>query len=54
MSGEVTEVNDELDANPALVNEDPTGKGWIVKIKISDPKEYDQLLDEAVYKATCE
>ncbi|MCK9456178.1 MAG: Glycine cleavage system H protein [bacterium ADurb.Bin157] len=54
MSGEVTEVNDELDANPALVNEDPTGKGWIVKIKISDPKEYDQLLDEAAYKATCE
>ena len=53
MSGEVTDVNEELSDNPAIVNEDPMGKGWIAKIKFSNKAEYDTLLDEAAYKEIC-
>lgn len=53
VSGEVLEFNEELDENkgdnPTLVNEDPYGKGWIVKIKLSDPSELDNLMDAAGY-----
>ena len=49
LSGEVTEVNDALKDSPQDVNEDPYGKGWIVKIKLSDPSEKDGLLDAATY-----
>jgi glycine cleavage system H protein len=51
VSGEILEVNPELDANPAVVNKDPYGKGWMVKIKISNPAELDGLLSPDKYKA---
>lgn len=54
LSGEVIEVNSELESNPALINEDPLEKGWILKIKVADPKEMDTLLSEADYKKICE
>jgi glycine cleavage system H protein len=51
LSGEILEVNPELDANPAVVNKDPYGKGWMVKIKITNPAELDGLLTPDKYKA---
>lgn len=50
MTGEVLEVNAELDDAPELVNEDPYGKGWIIKIAIENPAEADELLDAAGYQ----
>ena len=50
VSGEVLEFNTELEDNPELVNSDPYGEGWIVKIKISDSSELDALLDAAAYE----
>ena len=54
MSGEIVEVNEELPDNPEWVNEDPYGKGWFFKIKVSDPSEYDELLDVEAYKKVVE
>ncbi|WP_029004111.1 glycine cleavage system protein GcvH [Azorhizobium doebereinerae] len=54
VSGEVVEVNSELEAAPATVNEDPEGKGWFLKLKLSNPAEFDALLSEADYKAFLE
>jgi glycine cleavage system H protein len=51
ISGEVTEVNDALNANPELLNSDPFGAGWIAKVALADPAEADQLLDAAAYQA---
>ncbi len=51
VGGEVVEFNTALEANPALVNSDPYGEGWIVKIKVTDPAEADSLLDAEGYKA---
>ena len=51
MAGEVLEFNEELEGEPELVNKDPYGKGWIVKIKISDETELDGLLNADAYKA---
>ncbi len=50
VSGTVTEANDALAANPVQVNEDPTGDGWFFKLKMSDPSELDDLMDEDTYK----
>jgi glycine cleavage system H protein len=50
VSGEILEVNPALDGTPELVNQDPYGKGWIIKIKISDPTELNALLNAADYK----
>jgi len=50
VSGEVVAVNGELEAAPGTVNEDPAGKGWFVKIKLSDAGELDGLLSEAEYE----
>ena len=50
LSGEVTEVNEALNDSPELVNDDPYGEGWIVKVKLSDPSEVDSLLDVDAYK----
>ena len=50
MTGEVLEVNEELEDAPELVNEDPYGKGWIIKIAIENPAEADELLDAAGYQ----
>ncbi len=51
LSGEVIEVNTALDGNPALLNTDSFGDGWIYKIKISDSSELDALKDAAAYRA---
>ena len=50
VSGEVVEVNDVIDESPAVVNEDPLGAGWFVKLRLSDPDELAGLLDEAGYE----
>src|SRR3954468_12081762 len=51
VSGEVVEVNGELEGAPALVNEDAAGKGWFLRMRISDPAQMDELMDEAAYQA---
>jgi glycine cleavage system H protein len=50
LSGEVTAVNDAISESPEKINEDPYGDGWLVKVKLSDPSEADQLMDAAAYK----
>lgn len=50
MSGEVIEQNEELEAAPELVNSDPYGQGWMIKIKCSDLSEFDKLLSAVQYK----
>jgi glycine cleavage system H protein len=49
IGGEVTEVNEELRANPSLANTDPMGNGWFFKILIADMGEFDELMDEPEY-----
>lgn len=49
VSGEVVEINSELEGAPALVNEDSVGKGWFVKLRITDQGELGALMDEAAY-----
>ena len=51
VAGEVTEANGALDANPALVNNDPYGEGWMIKLRVSDPSALDGLMDAAAYTA---
>ena len=51
VGGEVVEFNEALEGEPALVNTDPYGEGWIVKIKMTDPAEADALMDAAAYEA---
>ncbi|WP_460449238.1 glycine cleavage system protein GcvH [Alsobacter sp. SYSU BS001988] len=51
VSGEVLEVNSELEGAPGVVNEDPLGRGWFVKLRIADPAELDGLMGEDEYKA---
>ena len=51
VSGEITEVNEALRADPALANSDPMGAGWFFKVRLSAPDEVAALLDEAAYKA---
>ena len=51
LSGEIIEFNTELEANPELVNSDPFGKGWMIKVKITDNSEVGNLLDAEGYKA---
>lgn len=50
VSGEIIEVNDELDGDPGKVNEDAMGAGWFLKVKLSDEAELDELMDEASYQ----
>ncbi len=50
VSGEVVEVNEPLADDPGLVNREPTGGGWFLKVRMSDPGEVDALLDEAAYR----
>jgi glycine cleavage system H protein len=52
VSGQITGTNGDLSANPELVNKDPYGKGWMVKIKIANPEELKGLMDAAAYKAS--
>lgn len=51
VGGEVVEFNEELEANPALVNSNPYDQGWIIKIKMTDPSQVDELMDAEAYKA---
>jgi glycine cleavage system H protein len=51
LSGEILEVNEGVVDAPELVNDDPYGRGWLVRIKLSDPSEVDGLLDSAAYGA---
>lgn len=50
IGGEILEVNPALEENPELVNKDPYGEGWLIKIKPTDPAEMDELLDAEAYK----
>jgi glycine cleavage system H protein len=50
ISGEVTEVNLALNANPELLNTEPFDAGWIAKVALADPGEVDELLDAAAYQ----
>ena len=53
VSGEVVEINEKLEEEPGLLNEDAFGN-WIMKVKMSDPSEYDTLLDADAYAKICE
>ncbi len=50
VSGEITEVNESLRADPSLANSDPLGSGWFFKVKLSNPSELDALMDETRYR----
>ncbi len=50
VSGTIIEKNDKLDAQPDLINKDPYGDGWMIKIEITNPAEYDALLSPEQYK----
>ena len=49
VSGEIVDVNDALGDDPAIINSDATGKGWFIKIRLSDRSELDGLMDEDAY-----
>eukprot|EP01118_Nematostelium_gracile_P020529 TRINITY_DN9978_c0_g1_i1.p2 TRINITY_DN9978_c0_g1~~TRINITY_DN9978_c0_g1_i1.p2 ORF type:complete len:171 (+),score=43.38 TRINITY_DN9978_c0_g1_i1:55-567(+) len=49
-SGSIVEVNDKLKNDPALINKSPYEDGWMVKLKLSSPKEVESLMDDAAYK----
>lgn len=50
LSGELIEFNDKLESEPEIVNTDPYGEGWMIKIKLTNPEEINQLLDDSAYK----
>jgi glycine cleavage system H protein len=50
LAGEVVEVNGALEGAPATVNEDAQGKGWFMKLKLDNPADVNELMDEAAYK----
>ena len=52
VTGEVLEINGALDAQPELVNNDPYGEGWMIKIAIKDKAQLDSLMDAAAYEAS--
>jgi glycine cleavage system H protein len=54
LSGEITAVNGVLADKPEMINEDPYGEGWLVKVKLSDASEADSLMDSTEYQATLE
>lgn len=58
VSGEIIAFNPELDEkqgdNPGIINEDPYDKGWIIKVRVTSPKEFDTLLDWKTYKSLVE
>jgi glycine cleavage system H protein len=54
VSGEVTAINSAVEEEPGLINEDPYGKGWLIKVKVSDASELKSCLDAAGYKAFIE
>ncbi len=50
VSGEVIERNEALGDNPALVNQEPFGAGWIVRVRVANPAEYERLMSSAAYE----
>jgi glycine cleavage system H protein len=54
LSGEITEVNSALSDAPEAINSDPYGEGWLVKAKLSDPSEAEQLMDAKAYESMLE
>ena len=54
VSGEIIEINSELAQNPQFINEDPYGKGWMVKIKIENADDIPELMDETAYNSFVE
>jgi glycine cleavage system H protein len=54
VSGEVTAVNDDLPDTPELMNSDPYGDAWLIRVKIGDTGELDGLMDAEAYRAYCE
>jgi len=54
LSGQVTEVNEQLSDGPEKINEDPYGEGWMVRVKLSDPSEVAQLMDASAYRKLLE
>jgi glycine cleavage system H protein len=50
LSGEIVESNEALAESPEKVNDDPYGEGWLVKVKLADPSEVDELMDAAAYR----
>ena len=51
LAGEIIEFNDDLERNPEVVNSDPYGKGWMIKVKISDDSQISELLDSEAYSS---
>ncbi|MGF1585200.1 MAG: glycine cleavage system protein GcvH [Bacteroidales bacterium] len=51
VSGEITEVNPRLEETPDIVNKEPYGEGWMIRIKMSDPGQFDELLTADQYKS---
>ena len=51
LSGEIIEFNEDLESNPESVNSDPYGAGWMIKVKVSDVSQFDELLDSEAYAA---
>ncbi len=54
LSGEIVAVNEALGDSPETINDDPYGAGWLVRVKLSDPSEADDLMDAAAYEASLE
>ncbi len=54
VSGEVVAVNEALEDDPALVNSDPHGEGWMIRLRVQDPSDLDELLDAEAYRAIVE
>jgi glycine cleavage system H protein len=54
VSGEVVAVNESLEEDPALVNSDPYGEGWMVRLRVGDSSDLDELLDAEAYRAIVE
>jgi glycine cleavage system H protein len=52
LSGEIVEVNEDLADNPQMINEDPYGEGWLVKVRLTDPAEREALMDSSSYTAS--
>jgi len=52
LSGEIVEVNEALSDTPESINEDPYGDGWLVRVRLGDPGEQDDLMDAAAYQAS--
>ena len=53
VSGEIVAFNETVEDDPSLVNSDPYGEGWLIKIKVASPSDVEQLLDWTAYKAVC-